>query len=190
MGLYTVVTGYPPTDFKRTKVFTMTDENTATNTATNLLVTSKQFLGFETISIAIFSLFVMVCGYIWHGHADEFKELKQDVKTISQVIPTLATKDEMNAKLDAMDKKMDRRFAEMTAKTDAKFAEMKATNNEKFDKIDLKFEKVDEKLDALIASVNNIQATLTTQVTINSYRLDQIEKNHSQPNKVENVDSE
>ncbi|MFT4927006.1 MAG: hypothetical protein ACI8WB_003106 [Phenylobacterium sp.] len=151
----------------------MTDTNMATNmansTATNLLVTSKQFLGFETISIGIFSLFVMVCGYIWYGHADEFKELKQDVKTISQIIPTLATKDEMNAKLDAMDKKMDRRFAEMTAKTD-----------EKFDKIDRKFEKVDEKLDALIASVNSIQTTLTTQVTINSYRLEQIEKSRAQ----------
>jgi hypothetical protein len=120
-------------------------------------VSAKHFFSFEAFSLAAFGLFVGICSYVWHGHADEFKALKADVKTISLVIPTLSTKNEMNAKFDAMDKKIEKRF----------------------EKIDMRFEKMDQKMDALIVSVNNMHATLTSQVTLNSYRIGQLEKNNA-----------
>ncbi len=117
-------------------------------------LTSKQFLSFETIAMGIFALFVVLCGYVWNAQAEEFKELKTDVKTISLIIPTLVTKNE----LDAMELKINERM------------------DEKFDAVDRRFEKMDDKLDTLITSVNAIQTTLAAQVTVNSYRLDQLEK--------------
>lgn len=136
----------------------MTDTNDANTLNTSqpdtTLLTSKQFLSFETIAMGIFALFVVLCGYVWNAQAEEFKELKTDVKSISLVIPTLVTKNE----LDAMELKINERM------------------DEKFDAVDRRFEKMDDKLDTLITSVNAIQTTLAAQVTVNSYRLDQLEK--------------
>lgn len=143
---------------------TAADSSPAPSPEPNLL-TSKQFLSFETMAMGIFALFVAICGYVWNSQAEEFKVLKNDVKTISLVIPTLATKEEMDQKLDGMDKKVDARFAAMDKKMDDRFAT-----------VDRKFEKMDDKLDTLISSVNTLQTTLVTQVSINSYRLDQLEK--------------
>ena len=128
------------------------DANSSAND--NKPVTYKQFFSFEKIAIAAFSFAAILCSYVWTGHAEEFKTLKSDVKAISLVIPTLATKDEMNAMEKRIDKKIDT----------------------KFEKMDDKFEKMDDKLDKLIASVTTIANTLTTQVAINSYKIDQLAK--------------
>lgn len=128
------------------------------NAATPL--TSRQFLSFETMAGGLFALFVAIVTYVWNGHSDEFKVVKNDVKNIKEIIPTLATKAEMNARFE----KVDEKFEKLDKKVD-----------EKFEKVDEKFEKLNEKLDGLILSVNAIQHTLTSKVTINSYRLDQLE---------------
>ena len=156
---------------------TAADSSPAPSPEPNLL-TSKQFLSFETMAIGIFALFVAICGYVWNSQAEEFKVLKNDVKTISLVIPTLATKAEMDQKLDSMDKKVDAKFAAMNEKVDARFAAMDKKMDDRFATVDRKFEKVDDKLDTLISSVNTLQTTLVTKVSINSYRLDQLEKNN------------
>lgn len=141
-------------------------------------LTSKQFLSFETIAIGIFALFVAVCVYVWNVRTDEITGLKSDVKTITVVTPTLATKAEMNVKLDALEKRMDNKFEQMDNKMERRFSKMEA-------KTDQKFERMDTKMDALIASVNNMQQTVITQVAINSYKIDQLIKANEQDNKVQ-----
>ena len=137
-------------------------------------LTSKQFLSFETIAAGLFALFVSVCIYVWHDHSDDFKQLKgnvkelqADVKTIGVAMPTLATKVEMDVKLEKLETKMETRFDKVNAKMDRKFND------------------VNTKLDALILSVNTIQNTMVTKaefvelsekVAVHGYRLDKIEE--------------
>ncbi|MFT4923956.1 MAG: hypothetical protein ACI8WB_000034 [Phenylobacterium sp.] len=134
----------------------MTTSNHTTHTISDSAlgttpVSAKQFISFEHIVGGVFTLFIALCIYVWNNHSGDFKELKQDVGVLKKdvnairvLIPTLATKAEM----------------------------------------DVKFDKVGAKLDALILSVNTMQSTmatkedinkLATKLAINSYRLDKLE---------------
>ena len=124
--------------------------NTTDNSA---LVTSKEFLSFETIAGGLFTLFVSVSIFLWNDHSGDFKLLRNDVQNIRQTIPTLATKVEMNAK----------------------------------------FNQMDEKLDALILSVNTIQNTMATKadlvnlsekVSANTYKINDLDKRVKQLEKL------
>lgn len=130
-------------------LYTSTDRSTDTPknlTAGSKPLTSRQFLSFETIAAGLFTLFVAVTSYTWSGHADDFKAVKNDVKTISLKLPTLATKAEMDEKFSKMDEKFSRMH-----------------------------EKTNDKLDALIVSVNQLQAVMTSNMAITNYRLDALE---------------
>ena len=96
-------------------------------------LTSKQFLSFETIAGGLFALFVAIGVYAWNGHLDDFKLLRSDVKTIGVVIPTLATKAEMNAKFDKIDEKFDK----MDDKLDALILSVNTMQNTMATKEDL-----------------------------------------------------
>ena len=126
----------------------------AVDNSTTSPLTSRQFLSFETIAATLFSLSIAAGVYVWSNHSNEFRELKSDVKNLNQIIPTLATRAEMNARFDKVD--------------------------EKFEKMDAKFEKVNDKLNTLILSMNTFQNTMATKaevnelaskVTANSYEL-------------------
>ncbi|MFT4923957.1 MAG: hypothetical protein ACI8WB_000035 [Phenylobacterium sp.] len=135
----------------------MTDSSHTIHTASGTTpVSEKQFISFEHIAGGVFTFFVALCIFVWNDHSTDFKELKKDVNAIRVIIPTLVTKDEMNARFEKVD--------------------------EKFEKMDLKIdavsEKMNEKLDALILSVNTIQNTMATKedVAANSRAIAKLDK--------------
>lgn len=71
-------------------------------------LTSRQFLSFETIAASVLTLCMAIVAWVWNGHSDEFKALRNDVKDIRVIIPTLATKAELDVKLDSLQASMNK----------------------------------------------------------------------------------
>ena len=139
----------------------------ANNDANSNALTLRQFINFETIAAGLFALFISVVAYLWNNHDGEFKRLSNDVRDINRIIPTLATKIEMNARFDKVDEKF-AKIDEKFEKIDEKFEKMNKKMDDKFAKMDDKFDKVNDKLNTLILSMNTFQNTMATKAQVDA----------------------
>ena len=86
-----------------------------------------------------------------HGLTDEVKNLNVRVGAIEQILPTLATHDEIRAGFSAVDERFDTidwRFEAVDERFDTIDGKFEAVD-ERFDAIDRRFEAVDERFDAI-----------------------------------------